>query len=88
MPYTLLIANNNISKSMGYVLAKNRRNSFPCTVRTSRQRSGRTVKRLVICNSLDIETLDLLNGLAVGCCNKPSPEVNDQSNNSYESAIH
>ena len=35
---------------------------------------GRTIKGLVVCNSWDIEPLDLLNGLALGCY-QSSPEV-------------
>ncbi len=36
--------------------------------------NGRTIKGLVVCNNWDLEPLDLLNGLALGC-NQPSPEV-------------
>ena len=35
---------------------------------------GRAIKGLVVCNSWDLEPLDLLNGLALGCY-QPSPEV-------------
>ena len=28
---------------------------------------GRAIKGLVVCNSWDLESLDLLNGLALGC---------------------
>ena len=35
---------------------------------------GRVIKGLVVRNSLDLEPLDLLNGLALGCY-QPSPEV-------------
>ena len=35
---------------------------------------GRAIKGLVICNNWDLEPLDLLNGLALGCY-QPSPEV-------------
>ncbi len=35
---------------------------------------GRTIKVLVVCTSWDLEPLDLLNGLALGC-HQPSPEV-------------
>ncbi len=35
---------------------------------------GRAIKGLVDCNSWDLEPLDLLNGLALGCY-QPSPEV-------------
>ena len=35
---------------------------------------GRTIKRLVVCNDWDLEPLDLLNGLALGCY-QSSPEV-------------
>ena len=35
---------------------------------------GRAIKGLVVCNSLDLEPWDLLNGLALGCY-QPSPEV-------------
>ena len=34
----------------------------------------RTIKGLVFCNNWDLEPLDLLNGLALGCY-QPSPEV-------------
>ena len=35
---------------------------------------GRAIKGLVVCNNWDLEPLDLLNGLALGC-HQPSPEV-------------
>ena len=35
---------------------------------------GRAIKLLVICNSWDLEPLDLLNGLPLGCY-QPFPEV-------------
>ena len=35
---------------------------------------GRAIKELVVCNNWDLEPLDLLNGLALGCY-QPSPEV-------------
>ncbi len=35
---------------------------------------GRAIKGLVVCNNWDLEPLDLLNGLALGCY-QPSPEV-------------
>ena len=35
---------------------------------------GRAIKVLVVCNDWDLEPLDLLNGLALGCY-QPSPEV-------------
>ncbi len=35
---------------------------------------GRSIKELVVCNDWDLEPLDLLNGLALGCY-QPSPEV-------------
>ena len=35
---------------------------------------GRTIKGLVICNNWDLEPLDLLYGLAIGCY-QPSLEV-------------
>ena len=38
---------------------------------------GRAIKDLVVCNSLDLESLDLLNGLALGCY-QPSPDVSLQ----------
>ena len=31
------------------------------------QDKGRTIKELVVCNDWDLEPLDLLNGLALGC---------------------
>ena len=36
---------------------------------------GCAIKGLFICNGLDLEPLDLLNGLALGSCYQPSPEV-------------
>ncbi len=35
---------------------------------------GRAIKGLVVCNNWDLEPLDLINGLALGCY-QPSPEV-------------
>ena len=35
---------------------------------------GRGIKGLVVCNNWDLEPLDLLNGLALGCY-QPSPVV-------------
>ena len=35
---------------------------------------GRAIKRLVVCNSWDLDPWDLINGLALGCY-QPSPEV-------------
>ena len=35
---------------------------------------GRAIKELVVCNNWDLEPLDLLNGLTLGCY-QPSPEV-------------
>ncbi len=35
---------------------------------------GRAIKELVVCNSWDLEPLDMLKGLAL-CCYQPSPEV-------------
>ena len=52
-------------------MAPNRRNSIPCTVRTSR----RAIKGLVVFNSWDLEPLDQLNDLALGCYEPSSPEV-------------
>ena len=43
---------------------------------------GRTIKGLVVCNSWDLDTLDLLNGLALGCY-QPSHEVLLQNKNIY-----
>ena len=34
---------------------------------------GRTIKGLVVCNSWDLEPLDMLNGLGLGCY-QPSPD--------------
>ena len=34
----------------------------------------RAIKELVVCNNLDPEPLDLLNGMVLGCY-QPSPEV-------------
>ena len=36
---------------------------------------GLSIKGLVVYNNWDLESLDLLNGLALGCCYQPSPEV-------------
>ena len=36
-------------------------NSLPCIVRISKH-------ELIVCNSCDLEPLDLLNGLALSCC--------------------
>ncbi len=38
------------------------------------QDKGRAIKGLVVCNRWDLEPLDLLNALALGCY-QPSPEV-------------
>ena len=38
------------------------------------QDKGHAIKGLVVCNNWDLEPLDLLNGLALGCY-QPSPEV-------------
>ena len=35
---------------------------------------GRAIKGLVVCNNWDLEPLDLLNGLALGC-HQLSPEI-------------
>ncbi len=35
---------------------------------------GRAIKGLVVCNNWDLESFDLLNGLAL-VCYQPSPEV-------------
>ena len=35
---------------------------------------GRAIKRLVVCNNWDLEPLDLLNSVALGCY-QPSPVV-------------
>ena len=32
---------------------------------------GRAIKGLVVCNRWDLEPWDLLNGLAIGCINRP-----------------
>ena len=55
------------SMSRGNAMAPNRRNSLPCTVRTSIPDKGRAIKVLVVCNNWDLEPLDLQNGLALGC---------------------
>ena len=60
------------SMSMMNALAKNRPNSLPCTVRTTRQRLA--IKGLVVRFDLEIEPLELLNDRALGCC-QLSPEV-------------
>ncbi len=36
--------------------------------------NGRAIRGLVVCNKWDLEPLDLINGLALGCY-QPSPEV-------------
>ncbi len=38
------------------------------------QDKGRAINRLDVCNNRDLERLDLVNGLALGCY-QPSPEV-------------
>ncbi len=62
--------------SMGNALTPNRRNSVPCTQHAQLRLpdKGRAIKGLVVCNNWDLEPLDLLNGLALGCY-QPSPEV-------------
>ena len=60
------------SMSRGNSMAPNRCNSVQCTVRTPNK--GRAIKGLVVCNNWDLETLDLLNVLALGFY-EPSPEV-------------
>ncbi len=49
-------------------MAPNRRNSVPCTDK------GRAIKGLIVCNNMDLEPLDLQNGLSLGFY-QPSPEV-------------
>ncbi len=44
-------------------------NSVPCTVRLPDQ--SRANKELAVCNTWDIEPLDLLNGLALGSYQTP-----------------
>ena len=51
--------------SRGDALASNRRNSIPCSL-LGLPDKGRAIKGLVVCNSWDLEPLDLLNGLALG----------------------
>ncbi len=36
---------------------------------------GCSIKGLFICNGLTLEPLDLLNGLVLGSCHQPNPEV-------------
>ena len=60
------------SMSMGNALVPNRRNSVPCTVRIPEK--GGAIKWLVVCNNWDLEPLDLLDGLAIGCY-QPSPGI-------------
>ena len=50
------------------------RNSIPYTVRTFRQGSYNKKVWLSAIIGWDLESLDLLNGLALGCY-QPSPEV-------------
>ena len=61
-------------------MAPNSRNSVPCTVRTPDK--GRAIKGLVVCNNWDLEPLDLLNGLALGCY-QPSFEVLEKYNKNH-----
>ncbi len=60
------------SMSMGNALAPNRRKSVQCTVMTSRRRSCN--QRVGCLNNWNLQPLDLLNGMALGCY-QPSPEV-------------
>ncbi len=63
------------SMSRGNAMALTRRYSVPYTVRTSRNPDkGFAIKRLVVCIGWDLEPLDLLNGLALGCL-QPSLDV-------------
>ncbi len=39
------------------------------------QDKGRTIKGLVVCNNWDLQPLDLLNGLALGCFNRTLTKV-------------
>ena len=61
---------NNMS--VGNALALNRRNSVPAQL--GLPDICRAIKGLVVCNNLDLEPLDLQNGLDLGCY-QPSPEV-------------
>ncbi len=61
---------------MGDALAPNRHNSVPCTVQLEIPDKDRAIKGLFVCNNWDLEPLDLLNGLALGCY-QPSLEVLD-----------
>ena len=62
------------SMSRGNALAPNICNSVPCTVRTSREK-GSAIKGFVVCNNLDLKTLDLLNGLTLGCYEPSSNRI-------------
>ena len=63
-----VIAKDINSLGRGNALAPNQRNSIPCTV----PEKGRAIKLLVVCNSWDLEPVDLPNGVAPGCY-QPSP---------------
>ncbi len=60
------------SMSRGNALAQNRRNQYHAQLGLPDK--GRAIKGLVVCNSWDLEPLDLLNGLALAYY-QPSPEV-------------
>ncbi len=60
------------SMSRANALAPNRYNSVACTVRTSYE--GHAIKGLIVCNDWDLEPLNWLNVLALGCY-QASPEV-------------
>ena len=59
----------------GNALSQNWRNSVPCTIRTSKQRSCN--QKVGFCDNWDLKPLELLNRLALGCY-QPYPEVNRQ----------
>ncbi len=47
---------------------------WPQTGATQYSEKGRAIKGLVVCNHWDLDPLDLLNSLTLGCY-QPSPEV-------------
>ncbi len=56
---------------VGRVLTWNRWNLLQCTIRTFRQRL--CIKELVVCNVWDLEPLDLLSVLSLGCYQPSRP---------------
>ena len=50
------------------------RGTTQCHAQLGLEDKGLAIKGLVVCNNWDLDLLDLLNGLALGCY-QPSPEV-------------